>query len=54
MSKNKNNVIEKEQSLGLETQSDGVQTIAGEEVCNDEMDNDLNRIIGEKEDCIRK
>jgi hypothetical protein len=55
LSKNTKNVIDKEQtSLGPQTQPDGIQRTTGEEVYNDEMDNDLDGIIDEKKDCIRK
>jgi hypothetical protein len=52
---NKNNVIEKEQtSLEPEIRPDGVEIITSNEICNDEMDNDLDGIIDEKKDCINK
>ncbi|MGH9996430.1 MAG: hypothetical protein ACRD7F_00295 [Nitrososphaeraceae archaeon] len=52
---NKNNVIEKEQtSLEPEIRPDGVEIITSNEICNDEMDNDLDGIIDEKKDCITK
>jgi hypothetical protein len=52
---NKNNVIEKEQtSLEPEIRPDGVEIITSNEICNDEMDNDLDEIIDEKKDCITK
>ncbi|MDW0148834.1 MAG: hypothetical protein QOK89_00490, partial [Nitrososphaeraceae archaeon] len=52
---NKNNVIEKEQtSLEPEIRPDGVEIITSNEICNDEMDNDLDGIIDEKNDCINK
>jgi len=57
LSKNnsKNNVIEKEQtSLEPEIRPDGVEIITSNEICNDEMDNDLDGIIDEKKDCITK
>jgi hypothetical protein len=54
LSKN-NNVIEKEQtSLEPEIRPDGVEIITSNEICNDEMDNDLDGIIDEKKDCINK
>ena len=50
---NNNNVIEKEQtSLEPEIRPDGVEIITSNEICNDEMDNDLDGIIDEKKDCI--
>ena len=52
---NNNNVIEKEQtSLEPEIRPDGVEIITSNEICNDEMDNDLDGIIDEKKDCINK
>ena len=52
---NNNNVIEKEQtSLEPEIRPDGVEILTSEEICNDEMDNDLDGIIDEKKDCINK
>ena len=52
---NNNNVIEKEQtSLEPEIRPDGVEIITSNEICNDEMDNDLDGIIDEKNDCINK
>jgi hypothetical protein len=54
LSKN-NNVIEEEQtSLEPEIRPDGVEIITSNEICNDEMDNDLDGIIDEKKDCINK
>ena len=52
---NNNNVIQKEQtSLEPEIRPDGVEIITSNEICNDEMDNDLDGIIDEKKDCINK
>jgi hypothetical protein len=52
---NNNNVIEKEQtSLEPEIRPDGVEIITSNEICNDEVDNDLDGIIDEKKDCINK
>jgi hypothetical protein len=52
---NNNNVIEKEQtSLEPEIRPDGVEIITSNEICNDEVDNDLDGIIDEKNDCINK
>jgi hypothetical protein len=52
---NNNNVIEKEQtSLEPEIRPDGVEIITSNEICNDEMDNDLDGSIDEKKDCINK
>ena len=55
LSNNKNNIIEEEQtSLIPGAGLGGVEIISGEEICNDEMDNDLDGIIDEKKDCIDK
>ena len=52
---NNNNVIEKEQtSLEPEIRPDGVEILTSNEICNDEMDNDLDGIIDEKKDCINR
>ena len=55
-SKNKNNkVIDEEQiSLNPESRPGGVEILTTGEICNDEMDNDLDGSIDEKKDCINK
>ena len=55
-SKYKNNkVIDEEQiSLNPESRPGGVEILTTGEICNDEMDNDLDGSIDEKKDCINK
>ena len=55
-SKNKNNkVIDEEQiSLNPESRPGGVEILTTGEICNDEMDNDLDGSIDEKKNCINK
>jgi hypothetical protein len=55
-SKNKNNKIiaEEQTSINPESRPSGVEILTTEEICNDEMDNDLDGSIDEKKDCINK
>ena len=48
------NVIGEETLLEPEIRPDGVDIITSEEICNDEIDNDLDRIIDEEHECINK
>jgi hypothetical protein len=40
--------------LEPESRPDGVDIITSEEICNDEIDNDLDGIIDEEHVCINK
>jgi hypothetical protein len=40
--------------LEPESLPDGVDIITSEEICNDEIDNDLNGIIDEEHVCVNK
>src|SRR5215204_4700483 len=48
------NVIGEETLLEPEIRPDGVDIITSEEICNDEIDNDLDGIIDEEHECINK
>ena len=54
--KNKNNkvIAEEQTSINPESRPSGVEILTTEEICNDEMDNDLDGSIDEKKDCINK
>jgi hypothetical protein len=48
------NVIGEETLLEPEIRPNGVDIITSEEICNDEIDNDLDGIIDEEHECINK
>jgi hypothetical protein len=48
------NLIGEETLLEPESLPDGVDIITSEEICNDEIDNDLDGIIDEEHVCVNK